>query len=82
MNIKLLYKMRNIYNVEEILCCDCYFDEVCFCLRNKYSIEKFNEKENCFTTQLLILSLLSAMTFSFFKKKKKIKTKKLMLYCR
>ena len=70
MNIKLLYKMRNVYDVEEILCCDCYFDEVCFCLRNKYSIEKFNEKDNCFLTQLLILSLLSAMTFSFFKKKK------------
>ena len=69
MNIKLLYKMSNVYDVEEILCCDCYFDEVCFCLRNKYSIKKFNKKRIVFTTQLLILSLLSAMTFLFFKKK-------------
>ena len=48
MNIKLLYNVRNVYDVEEIFCCDSYFDEVCFCLRKNYSIEKFNEKQNCF----------------------------------
>ena len=48
MNIKLLYKMKNVFDIEEILCCDCYFDEVYFCLRSKYSVKKFNEKENCF----------------------------------
>ena len=74
MNIKLLYKMSNVYDVEEILCCNCYFDEVCFCLRNKYSIEKFNEKENCFyDTTFDSIIIICYDIFIFPKKKLKLR---------
>ena len=81
MNIKLLYEMSNVYDAEEILCCDCYFDEVYFCLRNKYSIKKFNEKENCFydtSFDSIIIICYDIITFH----KKKNKAKKLKLYFR
>ena len=70
MNIKLLYKMKNVYGVEETLCCDCYFDEVYFCLRNKYSIKKFNEKENCFYYRSFESIIIICYDIFIFQKKK------------
>ena len=43
--IKIYHRMRCYGNdVKEILCCDCFYDEVYYLLRQKVDYQKFEEK--------------------------------------
>ena len=51
--IKISHEMiRYSVHFKDILCCDCFYDEICFLLRQKVNFEIFEERflnvENCY----------------------------------
>ena len=69
--------IRYEVHINEIFCCDCYFDEIYFFLRKEKNYEFFekifSEEHNCYFDSVFASLIIVCYDFLRFSKKKKKK---------
>ena len=82
--IEIYHEMvRYFVHINEIFCCDCYFDEIYYLLRKKKNFDcfekKFSEEESCYFDVVFGSAIIVCYDFLRFSKEKNNLSKSLCI---